>query len=475
MRRTKIVATMGPKEDREEILLEVAKVMDVARFNFSHGTREEQKERLHRVRMAAEKVHRPIAMLLDTKGPEIRTGLLTNHEPVYLKEGDTFDLVTGDINGSGREVSVSYKELPEDVKKGDRILIDDGLIELLVENVAENRISCRIENGGLLGEKKGINIPGVETGLPAVTEQDKSDILFGIEEGYDFIAASFIRNADGVREIRKILDAHKSPMKIISKIECQQAVDNFDEILEASDGIMVARGDLGVEVDPKTIPHLQKEMIRKCNYMGKIVITATQMLDSMIRNPRPTRAEVTDVATAVSDDTDAVMLSGETANGKYPVEAIRMMADIVEYAEKFQEHNLFRYRDMERSIYDTIANTTCRSAVTAAHELSAKAIVAPTISGTTAGLLSKYRPDVDIFALSPNQRVVRQMMLLWGVHPLLAKREISTDDLFEESVNILKEKDILHHGDVAVITAGIDTKSHERYSATNIMRIMEID
>ena len=476
MRRTKIICTIGPREDDYAILLSLAKEMDVARFNFSHGDHTGHLARLRNMRKAAEETGRPIAAMLDTKGPEIRTGLLENHQPVELVKDSIFILTTEERLGNGKEGFINYRDLTEDIKSGHRILIDDGLIELIVENVEENRVFCRVKNGGVLGEKKGVNIPDISLRLPGITEKDKEDILFGIENGFDFVAASFIRDAKGIREIREIIDSLHSPMKIIAKIESREGVDNFEEIVEAADGIMIARGDLGVEVDPKTLPRLQKEMIRKSSYEGKPVITATQMLDSMIRNPRPTRAEVTDVANAIDDGTDAIMLSGETASGKYPVEALSMMASIAEYTEQFQEHHLFRYRDMDRDLYDSISNTTCRAAVTAAHELKAEAIVTPTMTGNTALLLSKYRPDCEVYALSSNQTTVRQMMLFWGVYPVYAEQLASAGDIFHQSAAVLKNKNVLREGSLCVIAAGVRQGeiNRRKSSATNIMRIMQV-
>lgn len=466
---------MGPREDDYGILRRLAENMDVARFNFSHGDHGSHLAKLGMVRKAAEEAGRPIATMLDTKGPEIRTGLLEDHRSVLLENGGVFVLTTEECVGNQEKAAVNYPYLAEDMKQGQKILIDDGLIELEVESVRGNSVSCRIIHGGELGERKGINIPGVPVRLPALTEKDREDLLFGMEHDFDFVAASFVRDADGIRQIREMLKEHGSPMKIIAKIEAAEGVRNFDEILAEADGIMIARGDLGVEIDPKMLPQLQKEMIRKSNYEGKIVITATQMLDSMIRNPRPTRAEVTDVANAIDDGTDAIMLSGETASGKYPVEALSMMASIAEYTEQFQEHNLFRYREMDQDLYDSVSNTACRAAVTAAHELHAAAIAAPTISGNTALLLSKYRPDVDIFALSPREKTVRQMMVLWGVHPMRSEPFESEHDVFERSVSLLKEQNVLKEEDLCVIAAGISSGKlkKRKAAATNIMRIMQ--
>ena len=356
MRQTKIICTLGPCEENQDVLLALCGIMDVARFNFSHGSHESHLEMLQNLRKAAAVVGRPIAAMLDTKGPEIRTGLLVNHQPIPLLAGHSIILTTQECVGTTERVYINYAEVTKDIRVGHQILIDDGLIELKVEKVDGNNIHCRIINGGELGERKGVNIPDIPIRLPALTEKDKEDLQFGIKEGFDFIAVSFVRNAECIEEIRNIITAAHSSMKIIAKIESKEGVAHFDDIVTAADGIMIARGDLGVEVDSKKLPQLQKEFIKKCNYEGKIVITATQMLDSMIRKPRPTRAEVTDVANAINDGTDALMLSGETANGKYPIEAATMMASIAEYTEQFLEHNLFRYREMVQNIYDSVSN-----------------------------------------------------------------------------------------------------------------------
>ena len=477
MRRTKIVCTMGPNENDYEVMKALAETMDVARFNFSHGDHEEHLSRLEKLRKLRKELGRPIAALLDTKGPEIRTGLLKDGQKITLREGEKIDLTTPEVVPTQEKIYINYDKLHEDVKPGNVILIDDGLIGLEVEAVNGVEIQCKVTNGGELGEKKGVNVPGVPIQLPSITDKDIEDLKFGIQEEFDFVAASFIRSADAVRQIRKILTDGGSQMKIISKIESQEGLDNIDEIIEASDGIMLARGDLGVEIDAKRIPQLQKEIIQKCNYHGKLVITATQMLDSMIRNPRPTRAEVTDVANAVYDGTDAVMLSGESANGKYPVEAARTMASIVEYTEQFLNYKQFKTRMVEKTMYESIGNAMCAASVTTASELKATAIVASTLSGITASMISKYRPITPIYALSPSQTVTRQMMLFWGVTPIWARRAETTDELFESSVEELKERKLLKSGDLCVITAGVLSRLQKQQAptGTNIMRVIKVD
>jgi len=468
---------MGPNENDYEVMKALAETMDVARFNFSHGDHEEHLSRLEKLRKLRKELGRPIAALLDTKGPEIRTGLLKDGQKITLREGEKIVLTTEEVVGTKEKIYINYDKLHEDVKPGNVILIDDGLIGLEVEAVNGVEIQCKVTNGGELGEKKGVNVPGVPIQLPSITDKDIEDLKFGIQEEFDFVAASFIRSADAVRQIRKILTDGGSQMKIISKIESQEGLDNIDEIIEASDGIMLARGDLGVEIDAKRIPQLQKEIIQKCNYHGKLVITATQMLDSMIRNPRPTRAEVTDVANAVYDGTDAVMLSGESANGKYPVEAVRTMASIVEYTEQFLNYKQFKTRMVEKTMYESIGNAMCAASVTTASELKATAIVASTLSGITASMISKYRPITPIYALSPSQTVTRQMMLFWGVTPIWARRAETTDELFESSVEELKERKLLKSGDLCVITAGVLSRLQKQQAptGTNIMRVIKVD
>lgn len=478
MKKTKIVCTMGPNTDNREIMKELAlNGMDVARFNFSHGDHAEHKHRLEILESVREELGIPIASLLDTKGPEIRTGKLKDGKKVTLKEGDLYTLTTEEIVGDETRGYINYAGLAEDVKPGDRILIDDGLIELHVREVNGTDIVCRIENGGELGEKKGVNVPGVRVKLPALTDKDKEDIRFGVDAGFDFVAASFVRNADAIREIREILDEKGSAMQIIAKIENEEGIENIDSIIEASDGIMVARGDMGVEIPAEKVPHIQKMIIRKCNLACKVVITATQMLDSMIRNPRPTRAEVSDVANAVYEGTDAVMLSGETAMGSYPIEAVRMMSQIAEESEKYLDYMFYQRRKVSAENLRNISNTVCYSSVATASDLEAPVIVAPSVSGFTTRMLSKWRPKALIAGLSPSMTAVRQMQLYWGVKPFHAKRAESTDALLFASVELLKEKGIVKEGEIVVATAGVVTcaNRHEPVADTNIMRVIVVE
>mgnify|MGYP000546161545 CR=1 FL=1 len=478
MKKTKIVCTMGPNTDNREIMRELAlNGMDVARFNFSHGDHAEHKHRLEILESVREELGIPIASLLDTKGPEIRTGKLKDGKKVTLKEGDLYTLTTEEIVGDETRGYINYAGLAEDVKPGDRILIDDGLIELHVREVNGTDIVCRIENGGELGEKKGVNVPGVRVKLPALTDKDKEDIRFGVDAGFDFVAASFVRNADAIREIREILDEKGSAMQIIAKIENEEGIENIDSIIEASDGIMVARGDMGVEIPAEKVPHIQKMIIRKCNLACKVVITATQMLDSMIRNPRPTRAEVSDVANAVYEGTDAVMLSGEPAMGSYPIEAVRMMSQIAEESEKYLDYMFYQRRKVSAENLRNISNTVCYSSVATASDLEAPVIVAPSVSGFTTRMLSKWRPKALIAGLSPSMTAVRQMQLYWGVKPFHAKRAESTDALLFASVELLKEKGIVKEGEIVVATAGVVTRAnrHEPVADTNIMRVIVVE
>lgn len=477
MKKTKIICTMGPNTTDPAILRGLAENgMDVARFNFSHGDHGSHKAQLELLKQIRKEVDRPIAALLDTKGPEIRTGLLQDEKKVTLKEGQEFVLTTRELVGDEHMVHINYDGLNEDVAAGDTILIDDGLIELRVEAVKGTDIVCTVINGGELGQRKGVNVPNVKIKLPALTDKDKEDIRFGIREGFDFIAASFVRSADAVKEIRQILEEEGANLQIIAKIENAEGIENLDEIIAAADGIMVARGDMGVEIPAEKVPYLQKTIIARCNASSKVVITATQMLDSMIRNPRPTRAEVTDVANAVYDGTDVVMLSGETAMGKYPIEALKMMATIVEDSESHLDYEAYRKRTVSPDMEHSISNAVCYSSVATAHSLQTKVIVAPSISGYTAKMLSKWRPGCQIIGMSPNMSAVRQMMIYWGVRPVWSRRAESTDELIDASLAELKEKGIVAVGDITVITAGVVSyaRRNEPATETNIMQVVPV-
>lgn len=478
MKKTKIICTMGPNTNDRNLMKALAENgMDVARFNFSHGDYEEQKMRLDMLKSVREELDLPIAALLDTKGPEIRTGVLKDGKKVTLKEGQTYTLTTDDIIGDETMGHITYERLHEDVKAGNKILIDDGLIELDVVEVNGNNIVCTVVNGGELGEKKGVNVPNVKVKLPALTEKDKADILFGIEQGFDFIAASFVRTAAAILEIKEILSEHGSNMAVIAKIENAEGIENLDAIIEASDGIMVARGDMGVEIPAQEVPYIQKMIIEKCNVACKPVITATQMLDSMIRNPRPTRAEVTDVANAVYDGTDAVMLSGETAMGKYPVDALKMMVSIALETEMHLDYAGYRQRKVTEQNMKNVSNAVCFASVSTAHDLDADVIIAPSITGFTTQMLSKWRPGARIIGMSPSMATVRQMQLQWGVVPVWSRRAESTDELIENSVEELKDRGLVEEGELAVITAGVVTyaRRHEAATQTNIMRVINIE
>jgi len=453
MRRTKIVCTIGPASESIDKLCQlIENGMNVARLNFSHGNQKEHGQRIKSIREAVKITNKPVAIMLDTKGPEIRTGILEVGK-ITLKTGDEITLTTEDIKGNKERISVNYLGLPEDVKADTRILLDDGLIALKVLEVQGTEIYCEVLNGGELSDRKGVNVPGIHINLPSITEKDISDIKFGIEQGVDFIAASFIRNAGDVLAIRKILEESRAAIHIISKIENQQGVKNINEILEVSDGIMVARGDLGVEIPAEEVPLLQKMMIEKCNRVGKPVITATQMLDSMIRNPRPTRAEASDVANAILDGTDAIMLSGETAAGKYPVESVRTMARIAlktETAIKYEE--ITERQDFKRNTTtDAISHATC----TTAEGLGAAAIITATESGSTARMVSKYRPKSRVIAVTPNLAVLRKLLLVWGIEPIYAHNAEGTDTMIEQSIEASLKAGLIKNGDLIVITAGV--------------------
>ena len=450
IKKTKIVCTLGPVSENEETLRELIKNgLNVCRLNFSHGSHEEHKGRMDLVKKLREELNMPTAILLDTKGPEIRTGKFDAPE-VLLEEGQTFTITMKDVMGDKERCTVSYKGLANDVKTGDTILIDDGLVGLTVKEVNGDDIVCEVQNSGIVKNHKGVNVPGVKVNLPAITEKDRSDIEFGIEQGIDFIAASFVRKVSDVLAIREILEENNAThIKIISKIENQEGVDNLDEIIEVSDGIMVARGDLGVEIPTEEIPVVQKLMIKKCNEAGKPVITATQMLDSMIRNPRPTRAEVTDVANAIYDGTDAIMLSGETAAGKYPVEAVKTMATIAKRAEETMRNRRDKI-NKSKNVTDAISYATCTTAM----DLDARAILSSTASGHTARMVSKFRPDCPIIATTSDESVRRQLSLTWGVLPVMRNKSANTDQVIVNSIEAAKTAEYVNENDIVVITAG---------------------
>ena len=478
MKKTKVVCTMGPNTNDKEVMRKlIQNGMDVARFNFSHGDHEEQKFRMDLLKELREEEHAHTAILLDTKGPEIRTGLLKDGKKVTLQEGNTFVLTMEDIVGDDTKVSLSYKGLAEDVQQGTVILIDDGLIGLKVKEIVDQDIVCEVVNGGELGERKGVNVPNVPVRLPAITEKDKEDIKFGVEQDIDFIAASFVRNAECVLEIRAFLKELDAPyIPIIAKIENAEGIRNIDEIIRAADGIMVARGDMGVEIPAEEVPYLQKMLIQKCNNNFKTVITATQMLDSMIRNPRPTRAEVTDVANAVYDGTDAVMLSGETAQGKYPVEALQMMVHIIENTEQHLDYDMILDKagdHLKRGISSAIGY----SSVLAAANLKAKAIITPTVSGATARVMSNLKPIQPIIGVTPSERALRRMSIYWGVQALKSMECHTTDDICSEAIEISKVKRCVETGDVVVLTAGIPALdvNAAREGISNMMRIATIE
>lgn len=456
MRKTKIICTLGPATDNGDILRQLMLGgMNVCRFNFSHGDHPSHKKRLDAVLALREELGLPIATLLDTKGPEIRTGTF-DPPKVELVQGQKFTLTTKDIVGSSNISSISFAGLPKDVKQGQRILIDDGLIELTVDSVTDTEIFCTVVNGGTVSNNKGINVPGVRLSMPYLSERDISDIMFGVQCDYDFIAASFVRTAADVMQIRALLDKlHCNTIKIISKIENAEGVDNIDDILRVSDGIMIARGDLGVEIPLQEIPIIQKKLIDKAYKAGKMVITATQMLDSMMKNPRPTRAESTDVANAIYDGTSAIMLSGETAAGKYPVEALLTMAKIAERTESDINYAGGFKDSVSKTGNDDVTGAISHATVTTAIDLNAKAIITVTKGGGTARQISKHRPPCPIIGCSPDKKVVRQLNLSWGVSPLLIPEKYSTDELFECSTKAAEEAGLIQSGDLTVITAGV--------------------
>ena len=454
MRKTKIICTLGPSTDKEGVLRElIANGMNVARFNFSHGSHEEHLGRLEKLKALREELGKPVAALLDTKGPEIRLKDFKNGVE-NLVAGQTFTLTTRDVEGTNEICSITYKDLPMDVEPNGTIMLDDGLIKLQIQTVNDTDIVCTVLNNGKIKNKKGVNVPGVHLSMPYMSQRDKDDIIFGIQQGYDFIAASFVRTAQDVYDIRNLLNQYDSNIRIIAKIENREGVNNIDSILAAADAVMVARGDLGVEIDFTELPGIQKTIIERSFSFGKPIVTATQMLDSMMVNPRPTRAEISDVANAIYDGTSAIMLSGETAAGAYPVEALKTMSAIAERTE--QEGFHLRGRTMDSNPGKiSVSDATAHAACLTARDVNAAAIVTVSESGTTARLLSKYRPQQPIIACVMREQVQRQLSLSWGITPLMMSLAHSTDELIEMSTALAKENGYLHDGELAVVTAGV--------------------
>ena len=469
MRKTKIVCTLGPSTDREGVLREMIQAgMNVARFNFSHGTHAEHKARLDALKALREELDAPVAAMLDTKGPEVRLKDFAGGR-VHLTAGQEFTLTTVQVEGDAHRCSITYGELPGDVKAGDTILLDDGLVRLTVLETTETEIRCRVENDGDMKNHKGVNVPGVRLNMPYMSQQDRDDLLFGAEQGFDYVAASFVRSAADVRELRHVLDTAGSRMRIIAKIENQEGVSNLPEILDAADGIMVARGDMGVEIDFAEIPLIQKNMIARCVACGKPVITATQMLDSMMENPRPTRAEITDVANAIYDGTSAIMLSGETAAGKYPVEAVQTMDAIARKTES----NIDRICPTKtpKRTRLSITAATAHAACTTAEDIGADAILTVSQRGITAQMVSRFRPAATVVALLLDPQVQRQMALYWGLVPITMPRASSTDQLVDLAIQSAQEAGLVKHGDLVVVTAGVPVGIS---GTTNMIRIAQV-
>ncbi|MGL4989580.1 MAG: pyruvate kinase [Sarcina sp.] len=467
MRKTKMVCTIGPASENEELLTKIIESgMNVSRHNFSHGDHEEHKGRMVKVKEISARLGKQVGVLLDTKGPEIRTGKFEPNK-VELTMGDKFTIhAGGDVVGNTKECSVTYTGLANDVKPGNIILIDDGLVGLEVESVEGNKVHCVVKNTGIVATHKGVNVPGVSIKLPAMTDKDRSDLIFGCEMKVNMVAASFIRKAEDVIAIREVLNANGGEdIQIFSKIENQEGVDNLDSIIEVSDGIMVARGDLGVEIPMEKVPSTQKMMIEKCNIAGKPVITATQMLDSMMRNPRPTRAEVSDVANAILDGTDAIMLSGESANGDWPLEAVQTMATIAEETEKSLSYEMATSK--AKNHIPAIAGVISRAACNAANELDAAAIISATKSGATASRLSQCRPVCPIVAVTSNERVAKRLALFYGVMPVVAQEMNSSDEIMTKTVEISKEQGFVKAGDTVVIAAGLANE----VGATDLLKV----
>ena len=454
MRKTKIICTLGPSTDKDGVLRElVASGMNVARFNFSHGSYEEHKGRLDNLKAIRAELGKPVAALLDTKGPEIRLKEFKNGVEM-LEAGQTFTLTTREVEGTKEICSITYKDLPQDVHEGGTIMLDDGLIKLRITNVTDTDITCEVLNSGKIKNKKGVNVPGVHLSMPYLSQRDRDDIIFGVQQGFDFIAASFVRTAQDVYDIRNLLNEYDSNIRIIAKIENREGVNNIDSILAAADAVMVARGDLGVEIDFTELPGIQKSVIDRSFSFGKPIVTATQMLDSMMVNPRPTRAEISDVANAIYDGTSAIMLSGETAAGAYPVEALKTMSAIAERTENevhYRDNRLVDAGNGQISVSDATAHAACLTA----KDVNASAIVTVSESGNTARLLSKYRPAQPIIACVMNEQVQRQLAISWGITPLMMALAHSTDELIEMSTSLAKENGYLHDGELAVVTAGV--------------------
>ena len=454
MRKTKIICTLGPSTDKDGVLRElIANGMNVARFNFSHGSHEEHKGRLDLLKSLREELGKPVAALLDTKGPEIRLKDFKNGTEM-LEAGQTFTLTTRDVEGTKEICSITYKDLPQDVAPGGTIMLDDGLIKLQIQTVNDTDIVCTVLNNGKIKNKKGVNVPGVHLSMPYLSQRDRDDIIFGVQQGFDFIAASFVRTAQDVYEIRNLLNEYDSNIRIIAKIENREGVNNIDSILAAADAVMVARGDLGVEIDFTELPGIQKNIIERSFSFGKPIVTATQMLDSMMVNPRPTRAEISDVANAIYDGTSAIMLSGETAAGAYPVEALKTMSAIAERTET-ENHARVEYLTEATNGKISVSDATAHAACLTAKDVNAAAIVTVSESGTTARLLSKYRPQQPIIACVMKEQVQRQLSLSWGITSLMMPLAHSTDELIEMSTALAKENGFLHNGELAVVTAGV--------------------
>ena len=469
MRKTKIVCTIGPATDDDNVMKNlIMGGMDVARFNFSHGDYDMHKRRFEQVARLRDTLKMPVATMLDTKGPEIRLGKFIDDKPVEIKDGDIYTLTTKDVPCTNEIGSISFKKLPQDVTIGNRILINDGVIDLLVEKITSDEIVCRVIHGGMLSNNKGINVPGVNLSMPYLSDADMNDLEFGAKMGYDFIAASFVRSSADINYLKKYTHSLGwFNVRIIAKIENLDGVENIDEILEASDGIMVARGDMGVEIPFEQIPAIQKTLIHKGYNAGKQVITATQMLESMITNPRPTRAEITDVANAIYDGTSAIMLSGETAAGAYPVETVKTMALIAETTEKNINYRS-RFANRQADTDSNIANAIAHATVTTAHDLNARAIITVTKTGATARLISKYRPHAPIISCTTDEKVQRQMNMSWGVTPLIIEEKTNSDELFQLAVDTAQKAGFITKGDTVVLTAGVPLGISGN---TNLMRV----